>query len=74
MAKMKLLHLHPVQTIGTENIVAGTLVTSTPTATTNVCLCLVHGKVVGSEVSVMVRTKASDFSLLLSQALTTILS
>jgi len=64
------LHLHPVQTIGLENIAAGALAV---TGQTQAWLCLVHVKVTpvagGSEINGIVRTKSGDFTAALTSLL-----
>jgi len=64
------IHLHPVQTIGLENIASGTLAI---TGQTQAWLCLVHAKVTpvggGSEINGIVRTKSGDFTAALTQLL-----
>jgi len=65
------LHMHPVQTIGQENIVAGRVLVAAPSPV----LCLVHGKVTGdgvnpAQLDVIVRSQSSELTHALTKAIT----
>jgi len=53
------LGIHPVRTIGAENIVAGKLVSNIVQEN---LICLVHGKIQGNTLNVIVRSQSGDFS------------
>jgi len=60
MTRMKeTLSFHPVQTIGTENIVAAKLVS---TAHADSLVCLLHGKCKQGGLDVIIRSQNSDLS------------
>jgi hypothetical protein len=66
----KQMHIHPVQTIKTENICAGTLVSAQQQSN---LLCLVHGKMSQEGILVLVRSAHPQFSQSLQAPLQTVL-
>eukprot|EP00455_Lapot_gusevi_P047326 TRINITY_DN637_c0_g3_i4.p1 TRINITY_DN637_c0_g3~~TRINITY_DN637_c0_g3_i4.p1 ORF type:complete len:1210 (-),score=506.44 TRINITY_DN637_c0_g3_i4:151-3717(-) len=62
MNRIRQLRLHPVETIGAENIAAGKLALSAAQP----ALCFIHGKVKPSGLDIIVRSSDKDFSTVLA--------